>query len=145
MDRIKAKIYPEYISKNYDNEYDDNTYHNDKIINSKDLAGSSRSRFAMPWGQRNYTRPYTNYGNYSGIDDALLPQDNLSEQLSQMEYDTFGTEFPSDDTQTRVKRLNSAQKAKKTSQKYDSQKFSQHMSTAMEIGAMILMILAMVL
>ena len=71
--------------------------------------------------------------------------DNLSDDLTQMEYDTFGTEFSSDDTNTRIKRLNSAQKAKKSSRKYDSQKFSQHMSTAMEIGAIILLILAMVL
>ena len=57
----------------------------------------------------------------------------------------FGTEFSNEDAQTRIKRLNSANKAKKSKPKYDSQKFSQHMSTAMEIGAMILMILAMVL
>ena len=57
----------------------------------------------------------------------------------------FGTEFSTDDMNTRIKRLNSANKAKKTSKKYDSQKFQQKMSTAMEIGAMILMILAMVL
>jgi hypothetical protein len=57
----------------------------------------------------------------------------------------FGTEFSNESTQKRLKRLNSVNKAKKSSQKYDSQKFSQHMSTAMEIGAMILMVLAMIL
>ena len=84
-------------------------------------------------------------GDFSGVNDAITTRDNLSDNLTQMEYDMFGTEFSSDDTQTRIKRLNSANKAKKTSHKYDSQKFQQHMSTAMEIGAMILMILAMVL
>ena len=57
----------------------------------------------------------------------------------------FGTEFSNESIEKRVKRLNSVKKAKKSSSRYDSQKFSQHMSTAMEIGAMILMILAMVL
>ena len=69
----------------------------------------------------------------------------LADELAQMEYETFGTEFSNEDTATRIKRLNSVNKAKKSSSKYDSQKFSQRMSTAMEIGAMILMILAMVL
>ena len=58
---------------------------------------------------------------------------------------TFGTEFSNEDTHSRIKRLNSVNKAKKTSSRYDSAKFQQRMSTAMEIGAMLLMILAMVL
>ena len=144
MDRIKQKMYPQTIAKNdyFDN---DGEYYNDKMISSMDLSGTKHNRFQMPFGQRKYTRPYTNYGDYSGVPDDIMPKDNLSDDLTQMEYDMFGTEFSSDDTQTRIKRLNSVNKAKKNSHKYDSQKFNQHMSTAMEIGAMILMILAMVL
>ena len=143
MDRIKAKIMPNTLAKEeieYDEEYIDY-----KNLNSNDLGGTKKSWFSMPFGQRKYSRPYTNYGEYGSIDDAIRPRDNLNDDLTQMEYDMFGTEFSSDDTQTRIKRLNSVNKAKKSSQKYDSQKFSQRMSTAMEIGAMILMILAMVL
>ena len=143
MDRIKSKIMPNTIAKE-EIEYDEE-YYDTKSLNNSELAGTSRSRFGMPFGQRNYTRPYSNYGEFGGVDDAIRARDNLSDDLTQMEYDMFGTEFSSDDTQTRIKRLNSVNKAKKSSQKYDSQKFSQRMSTAMEIGAMILMILAMVL
>ena len=140
MDRIKSHIYPQSVA--FDDEIDNYNNYNDNYLTSKDLSGTNQSRFRMPFGQRNYTRPYTNYGDNN---KDYYNSDNLSDELSQLEYDTFGTEFSSDDTQTRIKRLNSASKAKKTSQKYDSQKFSQRMSTAMEIGAMILMILAMVL
>mgnify|MGYP006988880609 CR=1 FL=1 len=145
MERIKSKVMPETIAKE-EIEYDyDGSYYNDKMLNSMDLASNSK-RFKMPFGQRNYTRPYTNYGSFSGVDDAISRnRDNLSDDLSQMEYDMFGTEFSNEDTQSMIKRLNSVNKAKKSSRKYDSQKFAQHMSTAMEIGAMILMILAMVL
>ena len=145
MDRIKEKMYPDTILAKQDNFDNDGAYYNDRTINSMDMAGTGHSRFKMPFGQRNYLRPYTNYGDFSSVNDAITTRDNLSDNLTQMEYDMFGTEFSSDDTQTRIKRLNSANKAKKTSHKYDSQKFQQHMSTAMEIGAMILMILAMVL
>lgn len=139
MDRIKAKILPETIV------YDEYNNHNFDSLKSADLGGTGNNRFRMPFGQRNYTRPYTNYGDFSGMNTNLLPHDNLNDDLTQLEYDVFGTEFSSDDTQTRIKRLNSARQAKKSYKKYDSSKFSQRMSTAMEIGAMILMILAMVL
>ncbi len=140
MERIKAKMHPETVVFNSSDVNDDYG-----TINSVDMEGTRRKRFSMPFGQQNYTRPYTNYGDFSYANPDILPRDNLNDDLSQLEYDVFGTEFSSDDTQTRIKRLNSAQKAKKSYKRYDSNKFNQHMSTAMEIGAMILMILAMVL
>ena len=140
MDRIKAEIMPERLAREkvfgYDNSNDS--------INSIDLSGLNNSRFSgrMPYGQEKYTRPYANYGDYS---ESLSNSGNLNDELAQLEYSTFGTEFSSDDTSTRIKRLNSVNKAKQSSSKYDSSKFQQRMSTAMEIGAMLLMILAMVL
>ena len=119
MERIKDKMYPEMI-----------------VNNEK-----SKRKVNIPLGQHNYMRPYKNYGD----NVYNMQNENLYDDLTQMEYAIFGTEFSSDDMNTRIKRLNSAAKAKKSSKKYDSQKFQQHVSTAMEIGAMILMILAMVL
>ena len=147
MDRIKAEIMPETVdyTDRFAHEYRDNRDSN--MLTSDDLSGSSFSRFSMPFGQRNYSRPYANYGDeFTG---AAAPAQNyntnLNDELAQLEYETFGTEFLNEDTTSRIKRLNSVNQAKKSSQKYDSSKFTQRMSTAMEIGAMILMILAMVL
>lgn len=148
MDRIKAEIMPESVVDTYRfaHEYRDNR---ENSLSSNDLGGTGFSRFNMPFGQRNYSRPYANYGNeFTGAAAPLSSQNynpNLNDELSKMEYETFGTEFSNEDSASRIKRLNSVNKAKKSSQKYDSNKFSQRMSTAMEIGAMILMILAMVL
>lgn len=141
MDRIKAEVVPERLAREKVFGYDNS----DDAINSLDLSGLNSNRFAgkMPYGQENYTRPYANYGDFTG--GAYPNQKDLNNELAQLEYNTFGTEFSNDDTQTRIKRLNSVNKAKKSSSKYDSAKFQQRMSTAMEIGAMILMILAMVL
>lgn len=137
MDRIKAEVVPERLAREKVFGYD-----NTDSITSNDLSGLNHSRFAgrMPYGQENYTRPYANYGDMTGGAYSLGNED-----LSQLEYNTFGTEFSNDDTSTRIKRLNSATKAKQSSSKYDSNKFQQRMSTVMEIGAMLLMILAMVL
>ena len=134
MDRIKAEVMPDAVSDTdrFAHEYRDNR---DNSLSSNDLGGTLRSRFGMPFGQRNYTRPYANYGDEftGGAAPAQTYNPSLNDELAQMEYETFGTEFSNEN------------KAKKSSSKYDSQKFSQRMSTAMEIGAMILMILAMVL
>ena len=138
MDRIKAEVLPERLAREKVFGYD-----NSNSLSSLDLSGLNSNRFSMPYGQENYTRPYANYGDFTG--GATPIPENLDDELAQLEYDTFGTEFSNEDTNTRIKRLNSVNKAKKTSQKYDSNKFNQRMSTAMEIGAMILMILAMVL
>ena len=141
MDRIKAEVMPERLAREkvfgYDNSKDS--------ISSIDLSGLNASRFAgrMPYGQENYTRPYANYGDLAG--GAIPMEENIDSELAQLEYNTFGTEFSNEDTTTRIKRLNSVNKAKKSSSRYDSAKFQQRMSTAMEIGAMLLMILAMVL
>ena len=150
MDRIKEKMHPGSTiasspkSKEID-YYGDGSYYNDEMINSMDLSGLSSNRFGNPFGQRNYTRKYNNYGNTFEDYDNVQTSDNLDDELAKMEYATFGTEFSNESTQKRLKRLNSVNKAKKSSKKYDSQKFAQHMSTAMEIGAMILMVLAMIL
>ncbi len=137
MDRIKNEMSPTIAKENNRYNYDNNA------LTSSDLSGLNSSRYSvMPYGQRNYTRPYANYGDYA---NDFPPPENLNDELAQLEYDTFGTEFSNEDTKTRIKRLNSVNKAKKSSKRYDSQKFQQRMSTAMEIGAMLLMILAMVL
>ena len=144
MDRIKTAVIPESLATDNDRfAYDD--YEN--ALSSNDLSGLSRNRFGiMPYGQHNYTRPYANYGDnfndFNNYNDNYLSSD---EELADMEYQTFGTEFSNDDKETRLKRLNSAKKAKKSANKYDNYKFQRRMSTAMEIGAMLLMILAMVL
>lgn len=74
-----------------------------------------------------------------------FPDDTPSNRLTRLEVSMFNTSFIQDDEQTRIDRIASAYKAKKTASKYDSNKFSQHMSTAMQIGTMLLMVLAFVL
>ncbi len=146
MDRIKAKVMPDTIAKSgFDNDYTNRSYYDNDALTTNDLSALGRNRFSMPFGQKNYSRPYANYGDMTGGAATLPANPNLNDELAQLEYETFGTEFSNEDTATRIKRLNSVSKAKKSASKYDSNKFSQRMSTAMEIGAMILMILAMVL
>lgn len=70
--------------------------------------------------------------------------DTLYNRISRLESAMFGTIFDNDDVQTRLERISSAYKAQKSASKYDSNKLSKHIGTAMQIGAILLMVLAFV-
>lgn len=73
------------------------------------------------------------------------PDDTVQNRLSRLEQQIFNSNFEEDDEQARLDRITSAYRAQKSSKRYDGNKFSQHMSTAVQIGAILLMILAAVL
>lgn len=85
----------------------------------------------------------------SALEKSVLkrsfPDDTVSNRLTRLEDNVFNSSFDQDDTETRLDRLSSAYRAKKTSKKYDSNKMSQRTSTAVQIGALLLMVLAFVL
>lgn len=66
-------------------------------------------------------------------------------RTERLEERMFNTSFPQDNIEARLERLALAYQATKTSKKYDTNKLSQHMATAMQVGMFLLMILAMVL
>ena len=71
--------------------------------------------------------------------------DTMENRLARVESYMFGTVSSSDDTQTRIDRISSAYNAQKSSGKYDSNKFAQNMTTGVQIGMLILMVLACIL
>lgn len=83
------------------------------------------------------------------LEKKLLKQkykdDTTEERLSRIEEEMFQTEFAGDDPQMRLERIATAYNAQKASTKYDSNKITRNMSTIMQIGMTVLMILAMVL
>lgn len=74
-----------------------------------------------------------------------FPNDTVANRLTRLELMVFNSTFADDDAKTRFDRIASAYQAKRSSQKYDNNRFSQHMATAMEVGAFLLCILAAIL
>lgn len=72
-------------------------------------------------------------------------EETNNDRLARLENVVFDTQFYNEDESERLSRLESALKAKKSSPKYDNNKFQQGLSTAMQIGAMVLMVLAFIL
>ena len=100
--------------------------------------------------------PHTSYSNnksknlsLSTLEKKLFKQNFNNEsnekRLARLENSMFGTQFSNDDYQTRMDRITSAYNAEKSAGKYDSNKFTQNLATAMQIGTLILMVLACIL
>lgn len=67
---------------------------------------------------------------------------NVEQRLSNLENKLFKREFETDDFSSRIERLSSVLVAQSTSHNYDSNKFKQFLSTGMQVGSVILLILA---
>ena len=161
-ERLKAQIRPQSFmdskvaqSSNYfyDDELvdsSDTVYHLNKFVpqNSFDYEAYNDS-------QRRAAKFYDDYSSQSrpvsvsAIEKKLYKHsynnDPTDKRLARIESSMFGTQFSSDDEQTRIDRISSAYKAEKSAGKYDSNKFAQNMATAMQIGTILLMVLACIL
>lgn len=174
VDRLKTAIMPSKVAQNYDSDEDNydqndtnNTYSSSDI---DDLLNSSNQNNNNLMGLRGQPSGFganipsynknnsvlDDYENSGDIDVEIgslekkvlkrtYPNDTISNRLLRMEVKVFNSTFTDDDEQTRYDRIASAYQAKKTSRKYDDNKFAKHTAAAMQIGAILLMILAAVL
>lgn len=147
VDRLRDQVRPQGLQQNLANAAD--TYHVSGYYpppidyDGMTIGGTSTS----------YDNDYFTFSgkkvNLSTVENALYHQnfkgETMSNRLSRVEQSMFGESFADQDEKTRIGRISSAFNAQKSASKYDSNKFTQNMSTAMQIGTMILMILACIL
>lgn len=165
VDRLKAEIKPKkpVVAEKTQNTFTDN-YHLDSYgSDAFDYTGfNNRMGSRQNYSSNSYSSDiddFDGYGpnvfkpakqlNISAIEKALYKQkyenEPMDKRLSRVEMSVFGTEFSQDSESERLNRLSSAINAQKSARKYDSNKFSQNMATAFQIGTLILMVLACIL
>lgn len=154
VDRLRVAVMPE---KTFVAQDDDNSqyYFDSQEDMSADSSQSDEDFAGVPsYNQNNSVLDdYQSESNISVPLSALekkmlrksFPDDTIANRLTRLELNVFKSTFPDDDEQTRLGRVASAYQAKKTSSKYDNNKFAQHAATAMQIGAILLMIVAAIL
>ncbi len=103
-------------------------------------------------GSQNYLYSYDSQDIYlqlSGLENSIFrktyDQDPLSVRLNRLERKIFQRDFASDDNSTRIQRIQAASTATKTAKYYDSNKFQKYTSTGIQVGTLILMVLALIL
>lgn len=168
VERLKAAVMPNRMANNsITEEYDgDNDlipvgpaaqlpHQQDNYYNDSDDLDIPNANSQLP----SYNTQNSVLDNYQGNSDIVIPlsalerkvfrksypDDTVSNRLTRLELNIFHSAFTDDDEQTRLDRISSAYQAQKTSKKYDSNKFAQHSATAMQIGAVLLLILAAIL
>lgn len=167
VDRLKTAVLPGKIAKQ--NSSDEN----DEYTNSSEDLSAITSQFQDYNYEKPQniiddlgTRGIPSYNSHNSVlddyqsnSDVLIPlatleksilkksfpDDTTGNRITRLELALFNSTFVDDDEQARIDRLTSAYQAKKTSKKYDGNKFSQHMSTAVQLGAILLMVLAAIL
>ena len=170
MERLKVAVLPQKVASNEYGDDEDN-YTSDPasndtqdLLSQKDFSQYSDSlNPKLPTGGAASIPSYNSQNSvsddYEGDSDIAItlsamekkvlkqsfPNDTISNRLSRLELTMFNSSFSDDDGQTRLDRISSAYQAKKSSKRYDSNRFTQHASTAIQIGAILLMILAAVL
>lgn len=153
VDRLKAEIKPQSIINNAiaqsaNDFYGDET---DRLDDNYSLSEyNPPSQFSYEdYNARNSLPSSGRKVSLSAMENSILrktfPNDSTDNRLSRMETQMFGTMFNDDNQETRINRLSSAYKAQKSAPRYDSNKFSQNMATAVQIGTLILMVLACIL
>lgn len=167
-DRLKAQIKPQtFMANGIDQQ--ENRFYNDTIgkmdenfhINEYGPpefdyeAYNNRNNFNFAQDDDYFSSPSPNVFkpskklSLSAIEKALyktkFENEPTEQRLSRIESSVFGTNFSNDSESERIARISSAINAQKSAKRYDSNKFGQNIATAMQIGTIILMVLACIL
>lgn len=169
-ERLKAKVKPNNFMSNILAKQENDFYSGDVGKFPQNYHLDSYNSPSFDYDVYNQNSQKMSYPNYSDYDDMMNYQsyskpakplnistiektlykkkyenESMSERLSRIESSVFGTTFASDSDSERIARISSAIQAQKSARRYDSNKFSQNMATAFQIGTLILMVLACIL
>ena len=130
-----------YIGSN--DAYNDNyNYYNEKPYQTtKDIE--------QYMGSQNKINDSDVYIQLSGLESMLFSktysQDPVGLRLNRLERKIFQRDFSSDDDNLRIQRLQAAASAQQTAKLYEANKIQKITSTGMQLGSILLMILALIL
>ena len=149
VERLQAKVKPKSFMDNNIAQSSNDYYDEEAIPLDKNYQLDEYRAPDFDYDAYNARKRPARNINLASVEKSIFKKsfndDSIDSRISRLESTMFGTTFANDTQEDRLNRITSAYKAQKTASKYDSNKFSQNMSTAMQIGTILLMILACVL
>lgn len=155
VERLKGSIIPEskLAERLADDDYETVIQEDNQ---DNDLLSNESKQLYKNHDYNSQNSVLDKYHSNAGVDVPLAAMeksifkkvyvdDNTTSRLSRLETRIFNSTFKEDNPQDRIERLTSAYRAQKSSKKYDNNKHAQNMATAMQIGALLLLVLAAVL
>ncbi len=146
VERLSSLV-PPPVSKN--NSYDDYMANNDEYnyfspgTNGNPRASSAPVHIDSP--QPSAAKSATLLRLEQTIFGKMYTEDSTSRRLSRLEKKMLNKDFSAEPDELRIERLATVANAQQSAQVYKENKLMQHLSTGIQIGGMILMILAMIL
>jgi len=144
VERIKGEVYQNNELAYSDDDEDEIVipeYSSDDIFDSLGIDRLKRHNPRMNQGSNN--------DRISRLEKKLLHRtysdESENDRLARLENTVFDTDFYYDEETERLNRLEGAVKGQSSANKYDNNKIQQRINTALQIGAMILMVLACIL
>ena len=146
VDRLQAKIKPKSFMNNAIAQSSNSYFDGDIIPMEDNYALSEYGSSGFDYDEYNARHQAPSRVNLASVERSMFKKsftkDEIDTRLTRLESTMFGTTFEDDTQQNRINRIASAYNAQKTANKYDSNKFTQNMAAATQIGMLILMILA---
>lgn len=137
-DRLKAYIRKDVVAKQDKNP----SYHTQQPY-------SPTNDIEPYMGSQNKYENSDIYIQIAGLETTLFSktysQDPVGLRLNRLERKIFQRDFSSDDEYLRLQRLQAAANATQSAKLYEANKFQKYASTGVQIGSIILMILALIL
>ena len=145
---FEPQYYDNYIAQNLDSysgsEYEDNYYSPQKNGNMFEKGLFNKDDYLEKELSDNDFRTKLNKIEKKVYKNSFS-SDTVDNRLSRLETTVFNAQFTNDSNQARLNRISSAVQAQKSAKKYDSNSFQQKLGTALQIGMMVLMVVAMIL
>lgn len=153
LDRLEKKVFGKISNKSLNERVSDLQGKQNsqvKLSEEEDVPYSkANSDYIYNSKDYNYYSPNTHDPVIASIEHKLWKQtyehEPLSNRLSRIETKIFGQNFENDSNSTRLERIKSVIKASKSGGEYKTNKFAKYAATGIQIGGIILLILAMIL
>ena len=148
LDRLEKKIFGKISGKPLDERV---AALKEKIYKTENSPSkqTDNSNYNTYSDGYNYYSPKTYDPIVNNIEQKIwkksFENEIMDKRLSRIENKLFGRDFPEDGESIRIERLNSVVKAAKSGQEYKVNKFAKYAATGIQVGGLILLILALLL
>ena len=134
-----------YLADNPQTQYPDNYFSPQNV--QQESYNNSVNQKDKVWDRQISDRDFRSKLNKleKNVYKQSFSNDTVDNRLSRLENTVFNANFSKESDTSRLSRLYGAVNAQKVAKKYDSNGFQQKMATALQIGFMVLMVVAMIL
>ena len=134
-----------YLADNPQTQYPDNYFSPQNV--QQESYNNSVNNPEKTWDRQISDRDFRSKLNKleKNVYKQSFSGDTVDKRLSRLENTVFNSDFSKESDSSRLSRLYGAVNAQKVAKKYDSNGFQQKMATALQIGFMVLMVVAMIL